>query len=793
MVNMELLFRRVAIITTVVVSSLFLLVSPVAADSATKINLGFECVPEEIAIAINEDGCRHYCSGIIANSSAGGAEFLGLETSGIGDLVSYRCAIESGDVAGLYGGDSQPGLGAMIFNLNSLMVEQRTASGVVFALDHLERLVVPEAVYAQEEPLPYFPGTGFTLLQPIQSFWGWAVTVSLSFMVIVILVVAFALMFRAKLDGKQVVQLQSAIPGIVMAMVLIPLSYPISGLFIDAITLGTNVVHGLMFSPGGPGRTVYENGAEKLGLENPFNSDVNNGRGLYADDVRVSVFRVREFLSVSGLGDYVGNLICPEGPDPNADCGRREGLHLLAGIDALLKQVNGTPDGGINLVIGNIVVMLLSLLMIWVSIKIAWKLLQKLLLLIVLPIMSPFVFATLAIPGVGTGNVVNYLKQLGSATLAFIVTYTAFLFAIVFTNAAFFENIPGIGTIKDYSPPLLGFIPVINVNIAQTAQGIASAATSSNISTLLFTVIGLGIYLSTPKFIDQIDEQLKLEKSLIPKALKPFVDDIQDSASWAYRKAPATLGSAVRRAGAGAAWAGGKYGAYKSDPYGDSRAELSVKEVRTRIATARNVLDDKNASFVRKVQARGQIALARSVGTARTNLLGESVYAAGEESVDYTVKLEISSIPYGTELTKTTYDSYAASPQNGILTIEVPEKASPPQGKIIFNKKKRGSSGDNVIAKLSLNNTTTYAEVEITKDAWLQPYKGGSGEAVEVTNSKFFLGGNRRVIIGCQLRLKSISNPVGGWSTRSGDKGLPIEIIIGGKKKRVDYEFRVSG
>jgi hypothetical protein len=178
------------------------------------------------------------------------------------DKVQTKKDIASGKITSSEDTSGVPGLGYYLSQATSTILNEKPASAVVFAQQQWDKLTTPTAVYAQEATTDtstqaYFPGTGWDLLTPIQSFWGWAVGVSYSFMIILIVVVAFAMMFRSKLGGSEVVKIQSAIPGIVMAMVLIPLSYPISGLFIDAITLGTNVIHDWAFSPSGPGYPVY--------------------------------------------------------------------------------------------------------------------------------------------------------------------------------------------------------------------------------------------------------------------------------------------------------------------------------------------------------------------------------------------------------------------------------------------------------------------------------------------------------------------------------------------------------
>jgi hypothetical protein len=191
-------------------------------------------------------------------------------------------------------------------------------------------------------------------------------------MIILIVVVAFALMFRSKLGGSEVVKIQSAIPGIVMAMVLIPLSYPICGLFIDAVTPGTNIIHDWAFSPSGPGYATYQAWIDKDHYGNDLEGQ---NREFYADDWRVDAWSIKEYLSPF----------------------KTNGIDIAGTFTNILTDKGGT---GSNL-LGEIVTALLYIVSIFTSLKIIVKLAQGFMSLFVAPMLAPFVFATLQLPGQG--------------------------------------------------------------------------------------------------------------------------------------------------------------------------------------------------------------------------------------------------------------------------------------------------------------------------------------------------------------------------------------------------------
>ena len=195
--------------------------------------------------------------------------------------------------------NSNGGVAGILSNINAQLLDQRPASGIDYVNEKVYAITNPGKVYAADNPSTYYPGAGSELLRPIQGFWGWSVNLVFGFLVLLILVVAFAIMFRQRLGGAAEVTIQNAIPSIALAMILIPLSYAISGLFIDAITLGTNAVHGFLLGPQSPGSSVYANRPNANAVECDLqNTDVVGGvacdRGYYADDPSIDVFRARD-------------------------------------------------------------------------------------------------------------------------------------------------------------------------------------------------------------------------------------------------------------------------------------------------------------------------------------------------------------------------------------------------------------------------------------------------------------------------------------------------------------------
>ncbi len=446
--------------------------------------------------------------------------------------------VQQGDVKGamtyLYDGKGT-GISNIVASGNGLILQQRPASGVDFIQDKVYALQNLGTVSAAE-PRNYYQGTGYDLLKPIYGFWGWSVNLVYGILILIIIVLAFAIMFRQKLSGGTEVTIQNAIPSIALAMILIPFSYAITGLAIDLITLGTNAAHGFLFSPGAPGYEVYQNRDRffRAGLTNQqtcteAEKDVNKrcDRGLYADDQRVNWLNVRDNIDISQSVDEASDNINIGGTTVD----NFALFYLIKQILDLFSGKNQTPSYWL----GSIVNFILSLTMIWIGIKIFVKLFQKYLMILLMPIFSPFIFATIAIPGNGSKAIVNYLKTLGSASAAYVATYFMFLLTIIFTSPFFQQKIPNIST-ATFTPPLLGI------------SDIFGGQSNGSIINLLMSLVGLGIYFSIPKVLEDIDAALGV-KNAIPAFIKTPWESFQESWRVTTRTAPALAARTAIAAG----------------------------------------------------------------------------------------------------------------------------------------------------------------------------------------------------------------------------------------------------
>lgn len=434
-------------------------------------------------------------------------------------MVAYMYAKES------QGGDF--GLLQMAQNFNNTILRQRTMSGIWFMENQIYALTNLQKASAQNlnEPSSYYPGTGFDLLTPIFSFWSWSVNVVFGFLILFIIIIAFAIIFQSKLGGSEVVQLKNAIPSVALALILVPFSYAISGAAIDVLTLGVNVVHGFLLGPGSPGRDTYlESLADPLTDEICNNTgDPECNRGLYPDDYRISIFRVHE-----GLNFTKGFIEAANAPGIELD--QRLGiLNVITGaLNLIINIQSPTGVAGPAAWIGTLINLALSFLMFVYSIRIGFTLLGKYIYMVVTPIFSPFMFGVIAIPGSGLKAATTYVKNLLACSLNFVVVYAIFLLVRILSSNAFQSNLPSVQT-GSFVPPLFG-------GLAETLGGfsIGSSSQSIGLASFLFTVIGIGLFFSIPAILKSLDTSLGVT-GVIPEFIKTPIAGIKDSFSLATK------------------------------------------------------------------------------------------------------------------------------------------------------------------------------------------------------------------------------------------------------------------
>ena len=103
------------------------------------------------------------------------------------------------------------------------------ASGVEYLASLGNKLGIVQPVYAQ--PMPH--GIGFRSMENLQPVWVAFRNLAYGLFVIIFVFIGFAIMFRIKISPQAVITIESALPKIIIALLLVTFSYAIVGFMID--------------------------------------------------------------------------------------------------------------------------------------------------------------------------------------------------------------------------------------------------------------------------------------------------------------------------------------------------------------------------------------------------------------------------------------------------------------------------------------------------------------------------------------------------------------------------------
>jgi len=246
------------------------------------------------------------------------------------------------------------------------MMSRNPISGYGYIKQKLAKFhIIPEA-QAQT-------GFGFRSLQPIQPMWAAVRNISYFFLIIVFIAMSFMIMFKVKMSPQTVITVQSALPKLVVILVLITFSYAIAGLVIDL----SYVVLG-MFS------VIVKN----------VGSDIS-GLGSSID-----VFAV--LSSTRAFSGIIAALL----------------IYALILGTALGAVTTPIPFIGALGLLGGVLLMLVLLILFAIAyFKVLWLMVKTLINIILLIIAAPILILLGAFPG--SGGVGGWLKKLVSHVAIF--------------------------------------------------------------------------------------------------------------------------------------------------------------------------------------------------------------------------------------------------------------------------------------------------------------------------------------------------------------------------------------
>ncbi len=375
-----------------------------------------------------------------------------------------------------------------VFGMTGELYANKPASVEYWATDLQERAGF--TALAQSDSPTYQPGSGFQLLSPIRNLWRATSNIVYIFYVVVIIVIAFLIVFRAQLGGQNAINLFNAIPSVIISLVLVYFSYPLSALFIDLVTVGSNVTYGVLVGPapadqaacaepGAPGKFLHSacnNIIIDFGpdinrrLEGFGRETVNAERQLQIDDQYLSVWFVYGTAGINLSTQGANSLVPRDFP--------------LAGL--LQTFIGSFTDDSVP--IGRLLLgLILAFAAFGALAKLFFSLLQEYLILMFYPVVAPFFFFFAAVPGQTGKAISGYFLRLLAASLSFIAVYALFLITIIVSR-----NPAQVGDLI-WVPPLLGYgveqfntsEPILRQNIIQPLIGYSLLITAPLVPNLI--------------------------------------------------------------------------------------------------------------------------------------------------------------------------------------------------------------------------------------------------------------------------------------------------------------------
>lgn len=252
------------------------------------------------------------------------------------------------------------------------------ASSVDYLADLGQNLGLVKPAYAQ--------GTGWHALEPILDLWKLFRSLAYLFLVIIFVAVGFMIMFRAKIDPQTVASIQSALPQLVIALLLITFSYALAGLMFDLMEFGLALINTLIKSAA----LAYPPGNYNLFelLNDAFG-------GLSFNPQQISI-------PPTGL------------------------LALVRLVEGILSII---PGGG-----GSIFTFIIALVVVFTMFKLFFALLSRYVTFLLATIFGPILLLFSAIPG--RGNVTwMWLKTLIKSVLAFPAVYGVLAIGAIISQA----------------------------------------------------------------------------------------------------------------------------------------------------------------------------------------------------------------------------------------------------------------------------------------------------------------------------------------------------------------------
>jgi len=351
--------------------------------------------------------------------------------------------------------EKNPGLLGMTTILIAGVYSSPPASGVQYFADIGRQLGITKPVYAQEEI-----GSGYKIMAITQNIWKAFRNISYILFALILVGMGFAIMFRVKISPQAVITIQSALPRIVLGLILITFSYAIVGLLID-VAIFINGIIGEVFW-----------------------------------DLIVKLYKgFGETLKDSVLDFFVAGIENPGG-------------FALGSLTNVLVMSLAIPHifmffiffHGFGLILG----LIIGLLLLIAFFRALWTLLKAFAMIVINLVFAPFQILIGVLPG--SNAIETWFKNLLANIAVLPVMFTMFLLGLYLMLAGVLEAIEKIA--KDYDGALTAIAKFDFPSLGSILKDSIVYGPFWILTALIFPFIGIFILLLIPKAADIIQSAI---------------------------------------------------------------------------------------------------------------------------------------------------------------------------------------------------------------------------------------------------------------------------------------------
>lgn len=339
--------------------------------------------------------------------------------------------------------------------------------------------LLPNKAFAQG------PGIGFSGLSPLLPIWKVFRNIAYFLLAIVMVAIGFMVMFRQKIDPKTVVTVQSALPNVIIALLLITFSYAIVGILIDIMYLSIVLVVSL----------IVPAGQSLVGNEIIGSNTLSNYLSAEWGTIIGAMFH-GGIQTVDDLFAFVGS----------------GAVLTTVGIGVLAAFIN--PVVGVGIATTSILaVLLVGIILFFAALRLLFVLLSSYIQLIIALLTAPLLLLAVAIPGSNAFQ--SWFMNIISNLVVFPITAVLILIATIL--AAFekgnWEAFAGATAEPSlWAPPFL----------SSGKHGMAG-------------LIALGILLSIPTIVNSIKESFKAKQALPLAGAAPFIGIASTAGTYGFQ------------------------------------------------------------------------------------------------------------------------------------------------------------------------------------------------------------------------------------------------------------------